>query len=99
MTAVLFHIVASLFSRLSKWLCRSPLRDRHEHPIGLDELTLVSQPVGWMGNHPPGWQAKQEFGGCSSAGRAPDLHSGGRRFDPDQLHQQLAAGSIEAEGL
>ena len=26
-------------------------------------------------------------GGCSSAGRAPDLHSGGRRFDPDQLHQ------------
>jgi hypothetical protein len=25
--------------------------------------------------------------GCSSAGRAPDLHSGGRRFDPDQLHQ------------
>ena len=27
------------------------------------------------------------FRGCSSAGRAPDLHSGGRRFDPDQLHQ------------
>ncbi len=26
--------------------------------------------------------------GCSSAGRAPDLHSGGRRFDPDQLHQR-----------
>ena len=25
--------------------------------------------------------------GCSSVGRAPDLHSGGRRFDPDQLHQ------------
>ena len=25
--------------------------------------------------------------GCSSDGRAPDLHSGGRRFDPDQLHQ------------
>jgi hypothetical protein len=24
--------------------------------------------------------------GCSSVGRAPDLHSGGRRFDPDQLH-------------
>ena len=30
-------------------------------------------------------------GGCSSAGRAPDLHSGGRRFDPDQLHQIEAA--------
>ncbi len=30
--------------------------------------------------------------GCSSAGRAPDLHSGGRRFDPDQLHQLQKAG-------
>ena len=30
--------------------------------------------------------------GCSSAGRAPDLHSGGRRFDSDQLHQ-LPTGS------
>jgi hypothetical protein len=25
--------------------------------------------------------------GLSSAGRAPDLHSGGHRFDPDRLHQ------------
>src|SRR5512144_1994559 len=25
--------------------------------------------------------------GCSSAGRAPEWHSGGRRFDPVQLHQ------------
>ena len=25
--------------------------------------------------------------GCSSAGRAPALQAGGRRFDPDQLHQ------------
>ena len=25
--------------------------------------------------------------GCSSVGRAPDLHSGGRRFDPCQLHK------------
>ena len=24
--------------------------------------------------------------GCSSAGRAPALQAGGRRFDPDQLH-------------
>ena len=23
---------------------------------------------------------------CSSAGRAPEWHSGGRRFDPDQVH-------------
>ena len=26
-------------------------------------------------------------GACSSAGRAPDLHSGGRRFDPGQVHK------------
>ena len=26
---------------------------------------------------------------CSSAGRAPDLHSGGQRFDPAQVHQYL----------
>ena len=25
--------------------------------------------------------------GCSSAGRASALQAGGRRFDPDQLHQ------------
>ena len=33
------------------------------------------------------------FRGCSSAGRAPDLHSGGRRFDPDQLHQVECAAA------
>ena len=27
--------------------------------------------------------------GLSSAGRAPDLHSGGQRFDPARLHQVL----------
>ncbi len=27
--------------------------------------------------------------GLSSAGRAPDLHSGGHRFDPDRLHHHL----------
>ena len=32
-------------------------------------------------------QSNPKRWGCSSAGRAPDLHSGGRRFDPDQLHQ------------
>ena len=25
--------------------------------------------------------------GLSSAGRAPDLHSGGQEFDPPRLHQ------------
>ena len=33
-------------------------------------------------------------GGCSSVGRAPDLHSGGRRFDPDQLHQLATQSSV-----
>lgn len=28
--------------------------------------------------------------GCSSVDRAPDLHSGGRRFESDQLHQIYA---------
>jgi hypothetical protein len=35
-------------------------------------------------------------GGCSSAGRAPALQAGGRRFDPDQLHQ-FAGGGREKE--
>ena len=35
-----------------------------------------------------GYGNKQEHDrGCSSAGRAPALQAGGRRFDPDQLHQ------------
>src|SRR5690606_14732654 len=29
--------------------------------------------------------------GCSSVGRAPDLHSGGRRFDSCHLHQKFPA--------
>ena len=27
--------------------------------------------------------------GCSSVGRAPEWHSGGRQFDSDQLHNKL----------
>ena len=27
--------------------------------------------------------------GLSSAGRAPALHAGGHRFDPDRLHQKI----------
>ena len=33
--------------------------------------------------------------GCSSVGRAPDLHSGGRRFDPDQLHQAVNRSGLK----
>jgi hypothetical protein len=42
-------------------------------PIGLDNFLFRS--------------SQFANGGCSSAGRALDLHSRGRRFDPDQLHQ------------
>ncbi len=31
--------------------------------------------------------------GCSSAGRAPGLQPGGRRFDPDQLHDPMQIGN------
>ena len=48
------------------------------------------QPIGetkvW---HPAGHVSLlniQYFRGLSSAGRAPDLHSGGQRFDPARLH-------------
>ena len=32
--------------------------------------------------------------GCSSAGRAPALQAGGRRFDPDHLHQPCEASPV-----
>jgi hypothetical protein len=35
--------------------------------------------------------------GCSSVGRAPVLQAGGRRFDPDQLHQRIE--SLVKSGL
>jgi hypothetical protein len=39
-------------------------------------------------NHPDhGITRRAGNWGCSSVGRAPESHSGGRRFDPDQLHQ------------
>ena len=34
--------------------------------------------------------------GLSSAGRAPDLHSGGQEFDPPRLHHDIAAGDVGA---
>ena len=37
------------------------------------------------------------LGGRSSAGRAPALQAGGRRFDPDRLHQVLLRRSLRLE--
>ena len=36
--------------------------------------------------------------GLSSAGRAPDLHSGGQEFDPPRLHQLTFAESEQRPG-
>ena len=35
----------------------------------------------------PSWSGFKQIRGFSSAGRAPGLHPGGRRFDPAKLHQ------------
>ena len=35
------------------------------------------------------WDKKDKLRGHSSAGRAPALHAGGRRFDPAWLHQEI----------
>src|SRR3954447_5770805 len=59
------------------WL--SVLVTGSSRPIGLDYILAREQ----SGMVAPGTEQRS----CSSAGRAPDLHSGGRRFDPDQLHQ------------
>ena len=53
-----------------------------KRPIGLDYFLLEAVSRRGMGGN----------GGCSSAGRALDLHSRGRRFDPDQLHQNIIRG-------
>ena len=39
------------------------------------------------------------MGVLSSAGRAPDLHSGGQRFDPARLHQLSFAKQKEEPGF
>ena len=38
------------------------------------------------------------FGGCSSAGRAPALQAGGRRFDPGHLHLMTAVAQLPEVG-
>ena len=50
------------------------------------ERALDKREVG--GSSPP-WPTIYFIWGISSAGRAPDLHSGGRRFDPDILHHRF----------
>jgi hypothetical protein len=70
------------------------------HPIGLDldflpEKRLV---LTYVERALTGRVVSATPRGCSSAGRAPDLHSGGRRFDPDQLHQFPAPDTRKRQG-
>ena len=46
-------------------------------------------PLGVYGSEPAG-----QIWGLSSAGRAPDLHSGGQEFDPPRLHQRFSIESL-----
>ena len=42
-------------------------------------------------------QAAKSPGGISSAGRAPALQAGGRRFDPVILHQQTTVWALNTK--
>src|SRR5882762_8385659 len=69
-------------------------------PFMIAELVLVvprSTGLDSKNKGPPRIQTggRLKSGGCSSVGRAPDLHSGGRRFDPDQLHQLQVANGFQ----
>ena len=58
----------------------------YDHRAGLDGPAF-NWPRFKIRAAPGAAQDVPQIRGCSSVGRAPDLHSGGRRFDPDQLHQ------------
>ena len=63
-----------------------PFERAAEHPTGLENSS--SGPAVTPGeSRMQGTKQTTPIWGCSSVGRAPDLHSGGRQFDPDQLHQ------------
>jgi hypothetical protein len=60
---------------------------RSEVQVLLDPPYLPRSGLGRLNE--TGWPARREAKrwGLSSAGRAPDLHSGGQEFDPPRLHQ------------
>ena len=50
-----------------------------------DPFGIIALPPSLFGYSP------EKCGAVAQFGRAPESHSGGRRFDPDQLHQFLSA--------
>ena len=82
--------------------CKRQVVRLHSYPtlsfsVSFSELIPLSPGGGGTSNRPHFSRGPATLPwGCSSAGRAPDLHSGGRRFDPDQLHQRLSRFSAES---
>ena len=60
------------------WLARRELSEEGSVQTAHDRLSEIRNAAR---------QKKDKSGGHSSAGRAPALHAGGRRFDPVWLHQ------------
>jgi hypothetical protein len=55
----------------------------------VDALVLGTSAARRGGSSP---STRTKYWGISSVGRAPDLHSGGQRFEPAILHQKFNAG-------
>ena len=68
-------------------------RGRHGPIAQLVERTADNREV--SGSNPLRPTNPSNLRGCSSAGRAPGLQPGGRRFEPGQLHQPPRAGLDE----
>ena len=54
--------------------------------IGIHNRLKICRPYGLASSSLAGSMVMKNRRACSSAGRAPDLHSGGHRFDPVQVH-------------
>ena len=82
----------------------SPIQHLHlgiwsfsEQAMGMTRGICIQLASIKFGRRGPAGAGLWSLRGCSSAGRAPDLHSGGRRFDPDQLHQKWAGNGPVAQ--
>ena len=56
------------------------------HVVELVDTQVLGTCASQRGGSSPSMGTNQQSRGISSAGRAPDLHSGGQRFDPAILH-------------
>src|SRR5262245_7008663 len=64
--------------------------DRTTAPAGAGAVTCLALRGSLRRMSPRSTEKCRARWGCSSAGRAPESHSGGRRFDPVQLHESTA---------